>query len=169
MVLSSNWGRIQPEIQIWPDKVVAGSRTLAGSPWKGAEMLSELRSPMTPSSPTTPYLLTGRSNRRVWGVKLVLFWVCWILLFQGRGKKKGPTEMIWPQKYKNIISHIFLGKINELGGPRPQITWLKTIFRWADEHITNLPFSRKNRGPPESPLHVPFPSPNAQSMELNWQ
>ena len=26
MVLSSKWGRIQLEIQIWPDKVVAGSR-----------------------------------------------------------------------------------------------------------------------------------------------
>ena len=89
MVLTSKWGRIQPEIKIWPDQVVAGSRTLAGSPWKGAEMLSELRSPMTPSSPTTPYLLTGRSNRRVWGVKLVLFWVCWILLFQGGGEEKG--------------------------------------------------------------------------------
>ena len=51
MVLTSKWGRIQPEIQIWPDQVGAGSRTGAGSLWTKAEMLSELRSPMTPSSP----------------------------------------------------------------------------------------------------------------------
>ena len=36
-------------------------------------------------------------------------------------------------------------------------------------HIAHLPFSRKNRGPPESPVHVPGPFPNAQNSELNWQ
>ena len=34
IVFTSKWGRIQPEIQILPDQVVAASSTLAGSPWK---------------------------------------------------------------------------------------------------------------------------------------
>ena len=50
MVLTSKWGRIQSEIQIWADQLVA-SWTLVRSPWKWAKMLSELRSPTGPSSP----------------------------------------------------------------------------------------------------------------------
>ena len=38
--------------KIWADQVVAASWTGVWSPWKWAERLSELRSPMTPSWPT---------------------------------------------------------------------------------------------------------------------
>ena len=34
MVLTSKWGRIQPEIQILPDQVVAASWMRFGRPWK---------------------------------------------------------------------------------------------------------------------------------------
>ena len=46
IVLTSKWGRIQPQIQIW---------LVAGRPWTWAEMISELRSAMTPSSPTVQW------------------------------------------------------------------------------------------------------------------
>ena len=51
MVFTSKWGRIQPEIQIWADHLVAASWTLVRSPWKWAKMLSELRTPAGPSLP----------------------------------------------------------------------------------------------------------------------
>ena len=52
MVLTSKWGRIQPEIQIWPDQVVAASWTLVGSPKHAEKMLIQLISATAPSWPT---------------------------------------------------------------------------------------------------------------------
>ena len=51
MVLTSKWGRIQQEIQIWPDQVVAASWTLVRSPKHAEKMLIQLRSPTAPSWP----------------------------------------------------------------------------------------------------------------------
>ena len=51
MVLTSKLGRIQPEIQIWADQVVAASWTRVWSPGKWEMMLIQLRSAMTPSWP----------------------------------------------------------------------------------------------------------------------
>ena len=51
MVLTSKWGRIQPEIQIWPDQVVAASWTLVRSPKHAKKMLIQLISATAPSWP----------------------------------------------------------------------------------------------------------------------
>ena len=51
MVLTSKWGRIQPEIQIWPDQVMAASWMIVRSPKHAEKMLIQLRSPTAPSWP----------------------------------------------------------------------------------------------------------------------
>ena len=55
MVLTSKWGKIQPQIQIWSVQCVAGSRMGAGRPKTWEKMLMKLRSTMTPSSPTVQW------------------------------------------------------------------------------------------------------------------
>jgi len=48
MVLTSKWGRIQQEILIWPDQVVAASWTLVRSPKHAGKMLIQLRTLLNP-------------------------------------------------------------------------------------------------------------------------
>ena len=55
MVLTSKWGRIQQEIQIWPDQVVAASWRLVRSPKHAEKMLIQLIMPTEPSSPTVEW------------------------------------------------------------------------------------------------------------------
>ena len=57
MVLNSKCGKIQSEIQIWPDQVVAASWTRVWSPWKWENMPIQLRSAMTPLWPTVHIML----------------------------------------------------------------------------------------------------------------
>ena len=51
MVLTSKWGRIQQEIQIWPDQVVEASWRLVRSPKHAEKMLIQLITPTEPSWP----------------------------------------------------------------------------------------------------------------------
>ena len=62
MVLTSKWGRIQQEIQIWPDQVVAASWRLVRSPKHAEKMLIQLIMPTEPSSPAVQ-----------WGILQILF------------------------------------------------------------------------------------------------
>ena len=57
MVLTSKWGRIQQEIQIWADHLVATSWTLVRSPWKWEKMFIQLISATRPSSPAVQYTI----------------------------------------------------------------------------------------------------------------
>ena len=50
MVLTSKWGRIQQEIQIWADHFVTASWMLVRSPWKWEKMLIQLILATGPSS-----------------------------------------------------------------------------------------------------------------------
>ena len=72
MVLTSKWGRIQQEIQIWPDQVVAGSWTVVGSPKHAEKMLIQLRSPTAPSWPAVHW--STQSNTVL---SLVGSWCAW--------------------------------------------------------------------------------------------
>ena len=70
MVLTSKWGRIQQEIQIWPDQVVAASWRRVRSPKHAEKMLIQLIMPTEPSSPAVQYS-TVQYNTACW---LSVFW-----------------------------------------------------------------------------------------------
>ena len=55
IVFTSKWGRIQTEIQIWPDQVVAASWTLVRSPKHAEKMLIQLITPTAPSTPAVDW------------------------------------------------------------------------------------------------------------------
>ena len=76
MVLTSKWGRILPEIQIWPDQIVAASWTLVRSSWKWEKMFIQLISATGPSSPAVHWRLFIRKKKIVadFNAWVVCFW-----------------------------------------------------------------------------------------------
>ena len=77
MVLTWKWGRIQPEIQIWADQVVAASWTLVRSPWKWAKMISEMTSQCIPDS-SLYYTCHTRSSAPVFYIVGSIFFPVYI-------------------------------------------------------------------------------------------
>ena len=64
IVLTSKWGRIQPEIQIWHVQVVAASWTLVGSPKHAEKMLIQLISATAPSWPAVQCIANAMGYHR---------------------------------------------------------------------------------------------------------
>ena len=62
IVLTSKWGRIQPEIQIWHVQLVAASWTLVGSPKHAEKMLIQLITLLHPRGPQWNAQYNGRKN-----------------------------------------------------------------------------------------------------------
>ena len=98
IVLTSKWGRIQPEIQIWHVQVVAASWTLVRSPKHAEKMLIQLITPTAPSWPAVQ-----------WTMEVFYMWQLSLPILQKKTFKDWDWEYIlhsliilkWPYEHYN--------------------------------------------------------------------
>ena len=167
MVLTSKWGKIKPQIQIWYVQCVDGSRMGAGRPKTWEKMLIELRSAMTQVAHSAMISGAGHSilwkafelildrdssrrqdslgpKLRQWGVSPWYASISWIILdqhqFQDRHRwcdKQQPCNYCWISE-RNHFNDINLINSACFRPMGVMSSWCRVSYVWENKSFRHL-------------------------------